>query len=68
MCADVREAAEPEDIIREIKSLVADGVVEVMLLGQNVNSYGKTLDESDYICTASGRGREDRRTWSGSVL
>ena len=35
----------PKDIIREIENLVADGVVEIMLLGQNVNSYGKNLEE-----------------------
>jgi tRNA-2-methylthio-N6-dimethylallyladenosine synthase len=35
----------PKDILDEIKALAADGVVEVMLLGQNVNSYGKNLDQ-----------------------
>ena len=40
------KSREPEAIIEEIKGLVADGVTEVMLLGQNVNSYGKTLDDN----------------------
>jgi tRNA-2-methylthio-N6-dimethylallyladenosine synthase len=34
----------PGDVIREIQRLADDGVVEVTLLGQNVNSYGRDLD------------------------
>ncbi|KAF5051116.1 tRNA-2-methylthio-N(6)-dimethylallyladenosine synthase [anaerobic digester metagenome] len=36
---------EAEDILSEVKKLAADGVKEIMLLGQNVNSYGKSLSE-----------------------
>ncbi len=43
----------PEDILREIRALAEDGVKEVMLLGQNVNSYGKadgfSVDFADLI-------------------
>lgn len=35
----------PEDIIREMQEMAAEGITEVMLLGQNVNSYGRTLPE-----------------------
>ncbi len=34
----------PGDVIREIQRLAAEGVVEITLLGQNVNSYGRDLD------------------------
>jgi tRNA-2-methylthio-N6-dimethylallyladenosine synthase len=33
----------PDDLVRETTALVADGVCELTLLGQNVNSYGRDL-------------------------
>lgn len=35
---------QPEDILREVEKLVAEGYKDITLLGQNVNSYGKDFD------------------------
>lgn len=35
---------QPEDVLLEAQSIVNDGFRDITLLGQNVNSYGKTLD------------------------
>ncbi len=34
----------PSDIVREVEALSSDGVLEITLLGQNVNSYGRDLE------------------------
>lgn len=38
----------PEEIIQEVRELAAQGYKEIMLLGQNVNAYGKDFEDSDY--------------------
>ncbi len=44
----------PEDILAEVRGLVADGYKEITLLGQNVNSYGKEFgDECDFATLLS---------------
>lgn len=52
----------PENILAEIKEVSEQGFKEVMLLGQNVNSYGKDLGDEDVtfarllsqVCTVDG--------------
>ena len=41
----------PEDILRDAGNLVADGVTEIMLLGQNVNSYGTNFISENQVFT-----------------
>jgi tRNA-2-methylthio-N6-dimethylallyladenosine synthase len=43
------QSRRPADILREVSDLAADGVKEVTLLGQNVNSYGRDLAKMERI-------------------
>src|SRR6187431_1477076 len=39
------QSRDPDELVREVRALAADGVREITLLGQNVNSYGRDLGE-----------------------
>ena len=57
------QSRRPGDIVAEVSRLAADGVREVTLLGQNVNSWGRDLvpDDQDGVRRApAGRGRRVR--------
>ena len=50
---------DPDELVAEVERLAADGVREVTLLGQNVNSYGRDLPKESRIGFADLLGRVD---------
>jgi tRNA-2-methylthio-N6-dimethylallyladenosine synthase len=53
------QSRDPDELVAEVRHLAADGVREVTLLGQNVNSYGRDLPKASRITFAELLGRID---------
>ena len=53
------QSRDPDELVGEVESLAAEGVREVTLLGQNVNSYGRDLPKASRITFAGLLGRID---------
>src|SRR6202035_2322039 len=59
-----REVSRPlQELVEEARAMAEDGVREVTLLGQNVNSYGRDLQSPSAL--AGGGGRAERPTFAG---
>ena len=56
-----RDQSAVDEVVREVEQLAADGVVEVTLLGQNVNSYGRDLTRRGPLSPTSSCGRRRGR-------
>ncbi len=64
-----REVSRPfDELVQEVRAMAAEGVREVTLLGQNVNSYGRDLRDPEESPRASGDTRERRRPRSFAEL
>jgi tRNA-2-methylthio-N6-dimethylallyladenosine synthase len=61
-----REVSRPQDeLLAEVEAMAAEGVRELTLLGQNVNSYGRDLPVPSLRAPAGGLPRREKPTFAG---